>query len=142
MNAAPVANLPVSRQRQRQQSYQSPVAAHRQNHKLIAGGERRSLSGSDGRCWQLAQLACTQTDRGQVMQSSPKPNVETMMHLLTRSAAVHCMQGDPIHRQHDSQIRTWNTRPRQDMHVVCISMNGDRHVTYEEAAMSRLICAN
>ncbi|KAL3160578.1 hypothetical protein ABBQ32_010515 [Trebouxia sp. C0010 RCD-2024] len=47
-DAVPAAKLPVPQGRQRRQSYQSREAAQRQrSQKFIAGGDRRSLSGSD-----------------------------------------------------------------------------------------------
>ena len=51
-DAPHAANSPIFEQQQGRQSHQSHVSAHRQkSQKFIAGGDRRSVSGSDGRCF-------------------------------------------------------------------------------------------
>lgn len=53
----PAATLLGSQRRRRRQSYRASASVHRQKkQQFIAGGDRRSVSVSDGRCFAVWQL--------------------------------------------------------------------------------------
>lgn len=60
----PAATLSVSQRRQKRQSYCASTSVHRQKkQQFVAGGDRRSVSVSDGRCfagWQLENRIASQ----------------------------------------------------------------------------------
>ena len=69
---APAATLPVSDHRQRRQSYPSLASVHRQKkQKFIAGGDRRSVSGSDGRCFAAQHLNNSVVFQGMLCRAIP-----------------------------------------------------------------------
>lgn len=112
---APAATLSASQRRRKHQSYRSLASVPRQKkQQFIAGGDRRSVSGSDGMCfavWQLENQIASQCILRHIVQSNPSQCLSTCCATAEMLSCNSCLAPVVSYAQHVvTRMLTWCAR--------------------------------